>query len=464
MEGSAASPRVLLVVSEHPELFGAIRPAGREVRQWHPHLPDGAAPWGARFFAGDPARPETYAPAASGASEPVVLLDLRGAGRIAAAARAVRAAAPDAAFLVLADGGAPALPRDSISRRISWAELLRMDLEAELDRLELRRRVQRLRAFAAHAATLPVLVQDDPDPDGIASALAVRRLLRRRASTAPIVSLGRITRPENRRMVELLRIRITQVTRAELRRFDRLVAVDVQPLGLDGVRLAVIDHHPPEAGCVPAVADIREDYGATATILTTYLRAADERRIDRRLATALLYGIQTDTARLSRGVSAADVDAYAFLHARADHSLLDRIARPAYPAAAARAFGRALAGVAVVDDLAGARLGRLAPERAHVMADLADFCLSLEGVAWAAVCAEVGPELVITLRHRGAGPGADALARALAGGAGAGGGHASMARVALPLALANERFGRPPQRLTARALAATVRASLDRLG
>ncbi len=463
-EAAAGAAPVLVIVSEHPELFAAVHPRDREVHQWRPHLPDGAASARVGLFAGDPTRPETYAAVAGAGRETVALLDLRGHEQALAAVRAVRAVAPDTAFVVLCEGDAPELPDDAVARRVSWSDLLRLDLETELVRLDLRRRVRRLRAFADGASILPILLQDDPDPDGIASALAVRRLLRRRSSNAPIVSLGRITRPENRRMVELLRIGVTQVTAAELRRFDRLVAVDVQPVALEGAasRLAVIDHHPPEDHYAAEVADIRADYGATATILTEYLRADDERRIGRRVATALLYGVQTDTARLSRGVAPADIDAFAFLHARADHALLQRIARPACPAEAMRAFGRALAEVEADRDLAVAYLGPLPPEQAHVLADLADFCLSMEGAVWVAVGALVDGDLVITLRHQGGDPGAGALAHRLAGTAGTGGGHASMARVILPPEPASDLLGAPPARAPASALAAAVRRALER--
>lgn len=472
MEDAASSP-VLLIVSERPELFSAVRPLDVEVHQWRPHLPDGASPSHLHLFAGDPTEPETYRSFASKQRDAVAVLDLHGAERAFAALRALRTVSPETALLVLWDRDVPAFPEDALVRHVAWSDLLRLDLEFELARLDLRRRVQRLRRFAEEVPILPIYLQMEPDPDAIASALAVRRVLGRRDSTAPIVSLGRITRPENRRMVELLRLPVTQVTPAELRRFDRLIAVDVQPQVLEGsaVRLAVIDHHPPEDGYSAELLDIRPDYGATATILTEYLRAIDERRIGRRLATALLYGIQTDTARLSRGVSTADVDAYAFLHARADHALLKRIAQPSHSASAMRTFGRALAELRVERDLAVAHLGTVDAERLHLVADLADFCLSLEGAAWVAVGARVGGELEIALRHRGPGLGAGALAHRLAGKVGSGGGHASMARVSLPITEVDPSAAAIPSGPSVRsirddvaALAAWVRRELDRSG
>lgn len=325
-------------------------------------------------------------------------------------------------------------------------------------------RVARLRAFAAGVRKLPILLQDDPDPDGIASALAVRSLVHRRAPTAPIVTLGRLRRPENIRMARLLKVRIEQVGVDELRSAHRVVAVDVQPRALWGgeTRVAVIDHHPREPTTHAELVDIRTGYGANATIMTEYLRADDERRINGRLATALLYGIQTDTALLTRGVGPADIFAYAFLQERADTELLHRIARPLYAEHALRAFGEALSTMVVQDELVVACLGELRGEDSHVLADLADLALSLEGARWAAVGALVDEELVITLRYMGTGPGAGAVARTLAGREGVGGGHATMARVALPAAEAWRRLGRSKARgPTAQEIAKLVRGALS---
>ena len=74
-----------------------------------------------------------------------------------------------------------------------------------------------------------ILLQDDPDPDAMASGLALRALLGRTRATAPLLSFGRITRPENLAMVEALEIEVEQVTPEALRGYDALAMVDIQP-------------------------------------------------------------------------------------------------------------------------------------------------------------------------------------------------------------------------------------------
>ena len=197
------------------------------------------------------------------------------------------------------------------------------------------------------------MMQDDPDPDAIASALALRTLLGRTKTAAPIATFGTITRPENRAMTPDPRDR---------RRADRAAATSPTTTGspwstpsprssrsaLGEVDL-VIDHHPEEQPVARAPAsDVRPSYGATSTILTEYLRAADV-KIRERLATALLYGIKADTLHLERGATRADMEAFAFLHAHANHNALRRIERPDLPEAALDVLAQGIAGGALVD-------------------------------------------------------------------------------------------------------------------
>lgn len=299
-----------------------------------------------------------------------------------------------------------------------------------------RRRVQELREFATGVRVLPILTQEEPDPDALASALAVRVLLSRSEKSAPIVTLGSIVRPETRRMAELLGIKPTTVTAKEVRGYDRLIAVDLEPVVLRGAatRTAVIDHHPREKGYHAPFSDVRPEYGAAATILTEYLRA-DGIEVRQRLATALLYGIRTDTAVLTRGTHRADVEAYAYLQQHADSALLNRIDRPAYPREVIPLFGQALARVRFRDACAAVWMGQVAQEHAHMLPELADLSLSIEGVSWMAAGGVLDDALVVNLRHLDGAGGLDAgaLARILTEEAGSGGGHASMARVEIPV-------------------------------
>lgn len=245
-------------------------------------------------------------------------------------------------------------------------------------------------------------------------------------------------------MTELLGITVSEVSAGDVAGFRRFITVDMQPTSLvePPARAAVIDHHPPEAGYAAEYADVRSEFGATASMMTEYLRAADAELLDPSLATALLYGIKTDTDSLMRGVSPADVEAYAFLQARADLTLLRRIERPSLPVDAARRLGEALAGLEVGAGLVLAHAGALPSEWAHLPAEIADLCLGVEGTVLAAATAVLDGELVFTLRYSGRDEeGAGAVARHIAAAGGKGGGHCAMARATLPLERAAALIG-----------------------
>jgi nanoRNase/pAp phosphatase (c-di-AMP/oligoRNAs hydrolase) len=435
-ENEAPRTRPLMIILSESDTLGAeLRSPVRDVRRWR-------AGGGRDSFDGDPADPATYdwvraAPAVT------AVIDLEPATRARDVLAALRSVRPDAAAMLLsselADVDGPA--DGTLARPGRLRDILRVDVEEELERLEAERRGYCLRQFAAGEDAVPILIHNDPDPDAISSALAVMKLLGGTPETTPIVTLDAMTRPENRRMAELLRISVTQITRAELMRFDRVITVDTQPDDLqhDGrPRFAVIDHHPPQVGYAAEFSDIRPQYGATATMLTEYLRAADEKLISTGLATALLFGIRTDTDTLIRGVTAADVDAYAWLQTRADVQLVRRFERPSYRHRTACAFGRALAAAEYDDELIVAHVGELEEDESHVLADLADFCLTIENITWVVAAAELDGELILTIRHAGATPGAGRLARAIAELGGDGGGHATMARATLSLERAHD--------------------------
>lgn len=425
---------VLLIVSDRDFVWQGYRAPNRVVKRWigersadDTHSQDEA-------FTGDPTIPETYRPMV-GDAKLCAVVDLHDSERAQGAIGALRTVRPEAAVLVITASGDVQAPDIAVARRLEWTDALRGDLDAELVQLEAQRHVHDLRTFAEGCTNLPIIVHPDPDPDALASALAVRALLRRAPDSTPIVTLGDMTRPENRRMAELLNMRVTVVTEEELKKLDRMIAVDHQPLYLSDVaeKVAVIDHHPIDKSITWQMCDLRANYGATASIITEYMCADDERRIDETLATALLYGIKTDTDSLSRGVGPCDVKAYAYLTGRADLPLLRKLERPSYQADSARKYGEALSKLGIEGDVAAVFLQTIPEEDSHILVDVADFCLALEEITWSAAAAVVNDQLVFALRHLGGTGSAGDLAKEIVGKGGSGGGHATMARARVPL-------------------------------
>jgi nanoRNase/pAp phosphatase (c-di-AMP/oligoRNAs hydrolase) len=362
-----------------------------------------------------------------------------------AAVTAVSQAAPDAPILMLSDTvDAAGLPAHPCLRLTGLRSLIRDDVDEEFEHLTNLHRVVELRTLLGPREKVGILLQPDPDPDGIAGGYALRALLGRKSPTAPLVSFGKVRRPENLAMVAALGLEIRTIEPEDLHEFDALALVDVQPtvfgdnpparvLSVD----VVIDHHPERSGYDAVIRDIRPAYGATSTILCEYLRAA-EMELRPRLATALAYGIKSDTQLLGRETSRYDMAAFAFLHAVQSPALLRRIERPALPEEALRALGRALSRTQVKDGMHVLVLGRV---REDVIPQVADLGLQAEGAEWAIAAGIVGADLVFSVRNVGYVRAAGEVVRAVVEGLGVGGGHRSMAKGIIPLKAFRKLYG-----------------------
>lgn len=362
------------------------------------------------------------------------------------AVRKVRKVDEDASILVLSDSlTEDDLPDHPSLRRTGWKTLIRDDINEEFDHLANLQRVVKIRALLAARERVGILVQPDPDPDAIASAYALRALLGRKRTTAPLISFGDVQRPENQALCYAIGIEVRVITPEEIDEFDGLVLVDVQPnvFGDDAPeRLhnidVVVDHHPERTGYTAAFRDIRTSYGATATIFTQYLRATNT-EINPRLATALLYGIKSDTQYLGRETSERDMLSFAYLHQIHSPALLRRIERPALPISGLQALGRALSKSDVRDGIHILVLGRV---REDVIPQVADMALQAEGAEWAVAVGTVGRNLVFSVRNVGYVRAAGEVVKAVVEGLGVGGGHRSMAKGIIPLKAFREVYGR----------------------
>ena len=330
---------------------------------------------------------------------------------------------------------------------VSISELLESNLRWHIRLAMTMRRVEEVRAHFKDAESVAILLQDDPDPDAIGSGIALRQVLGRNKQTAPLVSFGRVTRPENIAMVKLLEIDIEKITEMRLKEFDRLAVVDLQPPHLahppEQVDL-VIDHHPEQFNYRSQIKDIRPRYGATASILLEYL-VCTESNIGTRVATAMLYGIKTDTFTLTREVSEWDVEAFSHLYPLANQNLLRRIERPELPPAALDALGCALTNRRIVDKVAFVHLGRI--QRDDLIPQMADFSLSFEGIEWGFVTGVFDSNYIISVRNVGYVRGAGRVLRDAFGDIGSAGGHGSMAKAIIPLAEFNRKWNIDPRNL-----------------
>jgi nanoRNase/pAp phosphatase (c-di-AMP/oligoRNAs hydrolase) len=200
----------------------------------------------------------------------------------------------------------------------------------------------------------------------------------------------------------------------------------------------VVDHHPKRANFKAQFTDLRTPYGATSTIFTEYLRAAGIEP-SQRLATALLYGIKTDTLFLERGSNLADLSAFTYLYPFANKAMISRIERPALPREDLEALGRALSRLQLHNGVAVIHMGEI--NREDVISQMAEFCLQIEGVEWGVVSGLVSDRVVISVRNVGYVKSAGEIMKKLYDDIGSAGGHRAMAKAVIPLDRFKERFG-----------------------
>jgi nanoRNase/pAp phosphatase (c-di-AMP/oligoRNAs hydrolase) len=330
-------------------------------------------------------------------------------------------------------------------RSVAWQDLMSVGVDTEIHLLSIQDRVRELQSFLKEAPQIAILLQDDPDPDGLAGSLALRKLLGRNAVTAPIVSFGQITRPENVAMARLLEIEVRTVGTEELEAFDRVVMVDCQPSFFKGRKLradVILDHHPRALGSggadAPGFEEIREDLGSISTLLTQYLRAADM-EVSQRLATALLYGIKSDTLMLNREVSELDLDAFTFLYPRINNNTLRKIERPELPLNYLKCLRNGLRYLKISRGVVVLPLGKV--DREEWIPQAADFAMQFEGAEWALACGIYQNKVIVSGRNCGYIQHSGDLFKQIFSPLGSAGGHRTMAKAVIDKAHWEQRFG-----------------------
>jgi nanoRNase/pAp phosphatase (c-di-AMP/oligoRNAs hydrolase) len=287
---------------------------------------------------------------------------------------------------------------------------------------------------------LVILTHNDPDPDAIAGALALRYVVETLTDTASTIVYGGIVgRAENRALVKYLALEMRLASELEWSTFDGIALVDSQPgagnnaLPPDRRADIVFDHHQPfrEQTSLARHADVRLDIGASSTILARYILAAGL-EIYPELATALFYGIQTDTMGLSRGADDSDRTVYAFLQSLVDVEGLVSIERAQVSREYFKAFARALEEAEVYDGTTVvAHVGEMhSPDMA---AEMSDVLMRLQGVEWVLCSGFYGSVLLLSLRSNRETPEAGVVAQDIVKDIGSAGGHGTVGGGQVPL-------------------------------
>jgi nanoRNase/pAp phosphatase (c-di-AMP/oligoRNAs hydrolase) len=325
--------------------------------------------------------------------------------------------------------------RRSLVRAPRMAVLRPKSPSADTGKAKLDRLVQYARG---HKRAL-ILTHDNPDPDSLASAVALAYILEHMAGMSAVVAYGGIVgRAENRALIRVLKLPVVPISRVVFEDHDLICMVDTQPeqgnhsLPARHFPDVVIDHHPerPETRLAP-IADVGGEIGATSTVVVEYFRAS-ELSMPSHVATALYYGIKADTRDLGRQTTPADVDAYLWLFPIVDKEALAEIEHPRLPIEYFQLYHTAIERALVYDHAVVCDLAEIyAPD---MVAEVAERFLFLDDVKWSLAFGEYEGQLFFSLRTSDRRMNAGRLIReVIEEKGGSAGGHGSMAGARIPL-------------------------------
>jgi len=303
-----------------------------------------------------------------------------------------------------------------------------------------RLKLERLVDFARSHERALIVTHDNPDPDSLASAVALAHIIEHLAGVDSVVAYGGIVgRAENRAFIRVLKLPVMPLSRVDFEEFDLVCMVDTQPeqgnhsLPASIFPDVVIDHHPerPDTKLAP-ISDVGGTRGATSTIIAEYFRASGL-EMPPAIATALYYGIKADTRDLGRQTTPHDVEAYLWLFPLVDKEALAQIEHPRLPVEYFRLYHTAIERALVYGEHAVVcDLGEIyAPD---MVAEVAERFGFLEDVRWSLAYGEYRDQLFFSLRTSDRRMNAGRLIReVIEVKGGSAGGHGSMAGARVPL-------------------------------
>jgi len=279
-----------------------------------------------------------------------------------------------------------------------------------------------------------VLVVINADPDALACAMAIKRLLRYRTKNVVIAHQNEIRRLNNLTMVERLKIPLQRLKNVKMAEYSKRILVDSQPNHVPEfgkIRFnAIIDHHPIGGTWEADYLDIRPDYGAASTMLLEYLRAAGMKP-SVALATALFYAIKVDTQDFEKRGGLADGISFRYLFGIANRNLVRKFELTDLRRSELKYFSEALAALKYSKRRYYTHVGRV--RSPDVLVIIADFLNHVAEIDWVFVSGIHGEKLVVIFRCDGYRKSAGKLASRIFGTLGSAGGHKDSARAEVSL-------------------------------
>ena len=247
---------------------------------------------------------------------------------------------------------------------------------------------------------LGIVTHDNPDPDSIASAVALQAIANHLGVEAEVLYVGEIGHQENRAFVNLLGLELVSLDDVEaLAEYDTIALVDHSTAG-DAIPAAVdvlIDHQDVEIDYDAGFVDVRPNVSSTSTILTKYVQEFDLKPSEE-VATALLYGIRAETLDFKRETTPADLTAAAYLYPFANHDTLEQVESPSMSPETLDVLAEAITNREVQGSHLVSNAGFVRDRDA--LAQAAQHLLDLEGITTTAIFGIIDDTIYLAARSK----------------------------------------------------------------
>ncbi len=286
------------------------------------------------------------------------------------------------------------------------------------------------------------LILINADPDAMACAMALERLIKKKVKDVSIARINVLKRPDNLTMERILGIKMFLWNPELKENYQRFAILDSQPHhnpAFDGIDFDIIfDHHPitDESAKNTPLSVLMPELGSCSSFMTELLYNAKV-HIGKKLATALQYGIRVDTGSFGSRSTEVDFRAYHYLNKFADHTMLMRIIKSEYLPEWLPFFAQA------IENLYSASKGNYCflqgIQNPDILVAVADFLQKVNGIEWVAVSGVYQNNLVVIFRGNGE-IDLGTVAMNSFNSIGSAGGHRQMARAEIPLKNVQEPY------------------------
>lgn len=257
----------------------------------------------------------------------------------------------------------------------------------------------------ASGKKLLICIKGYPDPDNIATALALQWIARRYDIQSNILHFEAISHQENRALVKKLDLDIEEYQDGfDFSQYDYYAVNDAQnaelPVKLPPhcELLVFVDHHKALGTISGHFVDIREYSGSTSAIYSEYLQDKyfdfnGEDGHESKIATALMHGIRSDTDNFINATG-LDYKASSFLAKFVDKDMLALISQQSIPAKTMDLTQIALQRKDIKGTFMFSGVGFVRDEDRDGIGQCADYLLHREGIDTVVVYGVVGGQFI----------------------------------------------------------------------